>query len=155
MRLCQSAISVIFFSYLGDCFGSLRYFFLIGDIFFNKLPATDDRGCFTALFDVIVVEYQIYMDNGKEDKEPHQEMVDLACHQIAAHQRDGPGKQLGEDRLAHLGIQSETCNTLQQECPERTEVDQACQRSMADAFYWVVLYRQDADVYYFQNFLLL
>ena len=70
-----------------------------------------------------MVEYQIYMDDGEQDEEPHQEMMYLPRHQVAAHQRDGPGKQLGEGRLAHFGIQPETRNALQQEGPERAEID--------------------------------
>ena len=70
---------------LGDCLGCLCNLFLVCNVFFNELPASNDRGSLTALLDVIVVEYQIYMDYGEQDKEPHQEMVDLACHQIAAH----------------------------------------------------------------------
>ena len=44
------------------------------------------------------------MNDSEKDEEPHQEMMNLASHQIPAHQRDGPCEQLREERLNHLGV---------------------------------------------------
>lgn len=149
----KSQVSLILFCNLGDRLGRLRYLFLVCNLFFDKLPATDDGRRFATLFDVVVIEHQIDMYDGEEDEEPHQEMMNLPCHQVATHQRDRPGKQLRECRLAHLGVQSEARNALQQESPERTEVDQAGQGIMTDTFDRLVLNHQDIDLDDFQHFL--
>ena len=94
----------MFLCNLCNGFGCLRNLFFVGDIFFDKLPTSNDGGGFTALFDIIVVEYQIDMHDSEEDKEPHQEVMDLPGHQVATHQRNCPGEQLREEGLAHFGI---------------------------------------------------
>lgn len=83
------------------------------------------------------------MNDSEKDEEPHQEMMNLASHQIPTHQRDGPCEQLREERLTHLGVQAETRDALQQERPERTEIDQAGQGVMPDTVYRFVLNHQD------------
>ena len=83
------------------------------------------------------------MNDSEKDEEPHQEMMNLASHQIPTHQGNRPREQLREEGLAHLCVQAETRDALQQERPERTEIDQAGQGVMPDTVYRFVVDHQD------------
>src|SRR5699024_3339542 len=118
---------------------------------FDEFPATNDRGSLTALFNIVVVEHQINMHDGKKDEEPHQEMVNLASNQVATHQRNGPGEQLRKNRLTHFGIQAKPRNGLQQKSPERTEINNTCQCIMPYTVHRLVLNHQDIHLDHFEN----
>ena len=83
------------------------------------------------------------MNDSEKDEEPHQEMMNLASHQIPTLQGIRPREQVREEGLAHLSVQAETRDALQQERPDRTELVQAGQGVMPDTVYRFVLAHQD------------
>ena len=84
-----------FFSDLSDSLGSLGYLFLVRYVFLDKLPATDDGRSLTTLLDIVMIKYQINMNDSEKDEEPHQEMMNLASHQTIAGRKTDSSWRIG------------------------------------------------------------
>ena len=104
--------NVSFFIDLRAHLGRLVYLFFVLFVFLDKLPATDDGRSLATLLDIVMIKYQINMNDSEKDEEPHQEMMNLASHQIPAHQGNCPCEQLQEEGMAHLCVQAESCENL-------------------------------------------
>ncbi|MFS6555186.1 hypothetical protein VPJ68_06805, partial [Parabacteroides distasonis] len=48
------------------------FFFLVRYVFLDKLPATDDGRSLATLLDIVMIKYQINMNDSEKDEEPHQ-----------------------------------------------------------------------------------
>src|SRR6516165_10501593 len=100
----------------------------------HELPSADHGGGGTTSFDVVVVEDQVYVHNCKQDEEPHHRMVPLAHLEVTTHERNNPGKHVGQKRAAHAGIERKPGGRLKQERQERQEIDEARQRVVPDRY---------------------
>ena len=72
-----------------------------------------------------MVEHKIDMNNRKDYEEPHHHMVPLTNREIAAHQWNDPREHVGQPRITHRGIHSESGYALKQENKERYKISKA------------------------------
>jgi len=122
-------------------------------IFFDEFPSSDHRGCDSAPFDIIVVKDKVNMHDGKKNKSPHQDVMDLPHVNISAKKRNDPGKQFGQKGLAHGCIHSEAGEALHKKDQECEKIDQAGQGVMANGIDLLIRYLQDIHFYHVKHFL--
>ena len=118
----------------------------------DEFPATAHRGYLAPAFNVIVVEYQIYVNYDKEDKEPHGYVVDLSEEEIASNDPWHPGKQVGEPEVTHGCIQTESGKALYAKSDECQEVNKSGERIMPNGHMLLILLQENIDLDHFPHF---
>jgi hypothetical protein len=92
-----------------------------------------------------MIEYQVNVDDGKQDETPHQDMMNLSYMHIPSKEWNNPGKQFGQECIAHGCIHAKPREALQQEYQECDKVDETCQRIMADRIDLFIRQLEDVD----------
>ena len=62
-----------------------------------------------------MVEAEVDMDHGKNDEDPHQDVMDVPGYFIPSEHRYDLGKQFGEPAIAHGSIHAKSGKRLHQE----------------------------------------
>jgi len=81
-----------------------------------------------------MVEHQIDMDHGKDDEEPHHQMMPLADGEVSSHQWDDPAEHMGEPGMAHRRVHPESCDRLKEEDQKADEVCKPGEAVVSDGF---------------------
>ncbi len=127
----------------------LRSFLLL-----DELPPPDHGRSHPASFHVIMIEHQVGVNDSEDDEEPHQHVVPLAHCKISAHQRDDPGKEMWQPRVAHGSVHPEARDALEQEDKKRQEIREARKSIVSDGFQRLDTALQDIhsqDILHFFN----
>lgn len=62
-----------------------------------------------------MAEDQVHRDHRIDDEEPHHHVMPLADGEVAAHQGDDPGEEVGKPGFAHGCLHAEAGDRLEQE----------------------------------------
>ena len=101
-------------------------------ILFDEFPTPDHGRGYSAALNVIVVKYQVNMYQRKDDKSPHQQVMDLPDMHITAHEWDYPREHLRQETAAHGRVHAKSREALKQENDEGDEVDKTCKGVVTD-----------------------